>query len=125
MNLLHAFRGAAGAVVRLALPAVLVVASAAAWSQMPRPVQIPANAIYGDMKWFRYPEAMMGKKIVRFAPGARIYDVNNLIIQPAMVPSAGPVLFRLDVQGQVTQMWLLRPDEAAAAKERAKKAEKK
>jgi hypothetical protein len=110
---------------RLALFLVLAVLFGGAWAQQPRPVPLPANAIYGDMKSFRYPEAQMGKKVVRFSPGARIYDVNNLIIQPSMVPARASVLFQLDINGQVAQMWLLRPDEAKAAQERAKKNAKK
>jgi hypothetical protein len=32
------------------------------------------------------------------------------------------VLYRLDINGHLSHMWLLRPDEAKAAKQRAKSA---
>jgi hypothetical protein len=92
-----------------------------AWAQQARPVALPANATYGEMQAFRYPEAQIGKKLIRFAPGARVYDTQNLIIQPGSVPHRAQVLYRLDVQGQIAQMWLLTAGEAAAAKRRAAK----
>jgi hypothetical protein len=73
------------------------------------------------MKAFRYPEAQIGKLILRLAPGARVYNTQNLILMPGSVPSQAAVLYRLDVQGQISHLWLLTADEAAAAKRRAAK----
>jgi len=87
-------------------------------AQQARPVQLPADARYGEMKAFTYPEATIGKLSLRLSPGARIYNTQNLIVMPATVAAPAQVLYKLDMQGQVSQMWLLTPEEAAAAKKR-------
>jgi hypothetical protein len=92
-----------------------------AFSQQ-RPVPLPANATYGEMKAFDYPQAQIDKKTLRLSPGAKVYDTMNLILMPGMVPYSAPVLYRLNTAGQISQMWLLRPDEAKAAKQKAKSA---
>src|SRR5687767_4067802 len=119
-----AFRGwrrLASGMLAGALLTALILAAGVAWGQQARPVALPANATYGEMQAFRYPEAQIGKKVIRLAPGARVYDTQNLIIQPGSVPYQARVLYRLDVQGQIAHMWLLTADEAAAAKRRAAK----
>ena len=119
MTLSRVFRAAScalGFVLALTLPA------AGAWAQQQRPVALPANAIYGELKAFQYPNAQLGKKWLRLSPGARIYDTRNLIITPGMVPAPASVLFRLDINGQISQMWLLTAAEAKAARQRAKNA---
>jgi hypothetical protein len=121
MTLISASRCTLRAVLPLFAAFALVLA-ADAWAQQQRPVALPSNASYGELKSFRYPQAQIDKKIVRVAPGARVYDVNNLIITHNMVPDRASVLYRLDINGHLSQMWLLRPDEAKAAKQRAKSA---
>jgi hypothetical protein len=123
MTFFQVFRAARPPQGRIALPVLLALALIAgnAWAQH-RAVPLPANAVYGDLKAFAYPQAQIGKKWLRLAPGARIYDTRNLIITPGMVPSPASVLFRLDINGQVSQMWLLTAAEAKAAKQRAKNA---
>ena len=124
MTLLTALRGLAHALspARCTLPlfVALSLALGAASAQQQRPVALPANATYGELKAFQYPQAQIDKRILRLAPGARLYDTRNLIITPNMVPSRAQVLYRLDINGQVSQMWLLSAEEAAAAKRRAK-----
>jgi hypothetical protein len=114
---LPVFRGwsrlVSGALAR-ALVALLLaqLAPGPAAAQQTRPVALPANATYGEMKAFRYPEAQIDKRMLRLAPGARVYNTQNLILMPGSVPSQAPVLYRLDIQGQIAQMWLLTADEA-------------
>jgi hypothetical protein len=121
MTLHSASRG----MLRAALPlfaTLALVLGTSAWAQQQRPVALPANASYGELKSFRYPQAQIDKKILRVAPGARVYDVNNLSVTHNMVPDQASVLYRLDINGHLSHMWLLRPDEAKAAKQRAKSA---
>jgi hypothetical protein len=101
------------------LLALLAMLLGSAWAQMPRPVPLPNNATYGELTAFRYPDAQFDKKRLRLSPGARIYDTGNLIITPNRVPRQAKVLYRLDTEGQIAQMWLLTPQEA---KQRAKSA---
>ncbi len=88
-------------------------------AQQTRPVQLPADARFGELKGLAYPVARIGKDSLRLAPGARIYNTQNLIVMPASVTGTGPVLYTLDIQGDVAQLWLLTPEEAAAAKKRS------
>jgi hypothetical protein len=98
----------------------LLLALGTASAQQPRPVPIPDNAVYGELKAFRYPEAKIGERVLRLSPGARVYDTRNLIIMPASMPPKASVRYRLDIQGQISQMWLLTKAEAAAAQARVK-----
>ena len=47
------------------------------------------------------------------APGAQIRDASNRIIIPTSVPAGALVKFRLDENGQVREVWILTPTEAA------------
>ncbi|MBV9189443.1 MAG: hypothetical protein JO292_03435 [Betaproteobacteria bacterium] len=50
---------------------------------------------------------------VQLASGAQIRDMSNLIIIPTSVPAGALVKFRLDDNGQVREVWILTPTEAA------------
>jgi len=122
MRLAHSFPGLfrlAGRVVALCAAAVLLQATAPANAQQQRPVQLPPDARYGELKAFAYPRAQIGKDTLHLAPGAKIFNTQNLIIMPAAMPAAAQVLYKLDMQGQVAQLWLLTPQEAAEAKKMA------
>jgi len=108
-----------GRALALCATAVLLAGTAPAHSQQQRPVQLPPDARYGELKAFAYPRAQIGKETLHLAPGAKIFNTQNLIIMPAAMPAAAPVLYKLDMQGQLAQMWLLTPQEAADAKKRA------
>ncbi len=49
----------------------------------------------------------------RLAPGAQIRDASNRVIVPTAIPADAQVKYRLDAQGQVRQVWILTPEEAA------------
>lgn len=105
--------------VLLAMAVALLSAAFALHAQQQRPAQPPADARYGELKNFDYPRAQIGKETLRLAPGARVFDTQNLIIMPGMVPATASVLYRVDREGQVSEMWLLTAEEAAEAKKRA------
>jgi hypothetical protein len=110
----------AGRVVALCAAAVLLQAGGTpAHAQQQRPVQLPQDARYGELKVFAYPRAQIGKDTLHLAPGAKIFNTQNLIIMPAAMPAPAQVLYKLDFQGQVAQLWLLTPQEAAQAKKRS------
>ncbi len=112
--LLPALRG----VLLLLLAVALQVAAGPVSAQQPRPVPLPADARYGELKAFRHPEARIGDKALRLAPGAKIYNTQNLIIMPVAMPQQAKVLYRLDTGGEIIELWLLTPAEAEAAKKR-------
>jgi hypothetical protein len=98
---------------------LVVVASAVgpAWSAR----QLPAGARFGEIAAFQYPLVAIGKRTFRIAPGAKIYNQQNLIIMPAAMPGRGAVLFKLDTAGEISGIWLLTAEEAARAKKAAAK----
>ena len=49
----------------------------------------------------------------RLAPGAQIRDAANRVIVPTALPAGAQVKYRLDADGQVRQVWILTPEEAA------------
>ncbi len=46
--------------------------------------------------------------------GARIYSERNLIIMPGTVPAKASVLFKIDMNGQISRVWILTDEEAKA-----------
>jgi hypothetical protein len=102
----------------LVLAVALHLAAGAASAQQPRPVPLPADARYGELKAFQHPEAKIGDKALRLAPGAKVYNTQNLIIMPVAMPQQAKVLYRLDTGGEIIELWLLTPAEAEAAKKR-------
>jgi hypothetical protein len=90
----------------------LFTLSAPGWSER----QLPKDAHYGQMTRFSYPLASINKHTFRMAPGARIYNHQNLTITPAAMPPQAQVLFRVDAAGQLSSIWLLTAQEAARYK---------
>ena len=90
----------------------LFVLSTPGWSER----QLPKDAHFGEMTRFAYPQATIGKRTFRMAPGARIYNNQNLTITPAAMPPQAKVLFRVDAAGQLSSIWLLTAQEAAKYK---------
>ena len=73
----------------------------------------PQNALRGDMKAYEYPAMKIGDKIYRLSPGSRIFNEQNRIIMPASLESRKtPIMYQLDIRGDLSQVWLLTPDEA-------------
>jgi len=74
----------------------------------------PQQATRGDMKAYDYPSMKIGDKTYRLSPGSRIFNRNNLIITPASLQTqTAPVMFTLDIRGDLASIWLLNGDEAA------------
>ncbi len=74
----------------------------------------PQQAKRGDMKAYEYPSMKIGDNIYRLSPGSRIFNEQNLIIMPASLQiQAAPVMYTLDIRGDLSSIWLLSVDEAA------------
>jgi hypothetical protein len=97
--------------------AFLLCAAGGAWAQA-RMVALPPNAVYGELKAFQHPVARIGDRSLRLSPGARIFNTQNLIVQPTAMPQQSSVMYRLDANGDISEIWLLTPEEAAAARQR-------
>ena len=56
----------------------------------------------------------IGDKTYRLSPGSRIFNRHNLIIMPASLQTqTAPVMYTLDIRGDLASVWLLTGDEAA------------
>ena len=74
----------------------------------------PEQARRGELKAYQYPSMKIGDKIYRLAPGSRIFNQQNLIIMPAALQTqSAPVMYILDMGGDLSRIWLLTRDEAA------------
>jgi hypothetical protein len=102
--------------VLICLLALTLVAVAAASGQAWSARQLPAGARFGEITAFQYPLVAIGRNTFRMAPGARIYNQQNLIIMPVAMPSRAAVLYKLDTAGEISGIWLLTAEEAARAR---------
>ena len=74
----------------------------------------PEQARRGEMKAYQYPSMKIGDNIYRLSPGSRIFNHQNLIIMPASLQiQTAPVMYTLDIRGDLSSVWLLTGDEAA------------
>jgi len=74
----------------------------------------PDQAKRGDMKAYTYPSMKIGDNVYRLAAGSRIFNQQNLIIMPASLQiQTAPVMYMLDISGDLSRIWLLTDDEAA------------
>ena len=74
----------------------------------------PAQATRGDLNAYAYPSMKIGDNIYRLAPGSRIFNQQNLIVMPASLQiQTAPVMYLLDMSGDLSRIWLLTSEEAA------------
>ena len=74
----------------------------------------PEKAKRGDMKAYAYPSMKIDDNIYRLSPGSRIFNQQNLIIMPASLQvQTAPVMYMLDMSGDLSRVWLLTGEEAA------------
>jgi hypothetical protein len=92
------------------LAALLILAATQASAER----NFPEQAKRGDMKAYEYPLMKIGENVFRLSPGSRIFNQRNLIITPASLEAqAAPVMFTLDIRGDLSRIWLLTKEEAA------------
>ena len=74
----------------------------------------PEKARRGDLNAYQYPAMKIGDRVYRLAAGSRLYNQQNLIIMPASLQiQTAPVMYILDISGDLSRIWLLTQDEAA------------
>ena len=80
-----------------------------------RMVPIPPKAQRADIIFNRSPDLLINGKAARLAPGARIFDRQNLIVMYGALQGAIKAKFVLeDSTGLVMSVWILTEDEIAA-----------
>ena len=96
-----------------------------AWAQNPIPQtqneaalggrNFPINTLRGKMVVTGFPEMQLDGVAERLAPGARIRNSQNMIVQPATITGQYlAVNYRRDAAGLVSDVWILTPTEASA-----------
>ena len=74
----------------------------------------PEQAKRGDLKAYEYPSMKIGDNVYRLSPASRIFNQQNLIIMPASLQvQKAPVMYLLDMSGDLSRLWLLTGEEAA------------
>jgi hypothetical protein len=91
--------------------ALTTAVATASYAQLIR--QLPANGKLGEMVGQQqlYPLVQINNKVLRLAPGARVYDENNRTLLHAYLPKQAYVLFVEDMNGDLSRIYILRPDE--------------
>ena len=94
-----------------ALLLILAMFASAAEAQLRT---IPADAQRAEMGHVQENVVELNGQRAQLAPGAQIRDASNRLIVPTALPSGSLVRYQRDKSGQVTQVWILTPQEAAA-----------
>ena len=98
--------------------ALTATVATAAHAQLFR--QLPANgqlgALVGQQQPF--PLVQIDDKILRLAPGGRIYDQHNRTIVHGSLPGSAAVLFVQDMNGDLSRVYILRSDELEQIQQR-------
>ncbi len=98
--------------IQLACFAAIVILAGATQAFAER--TFPQQAKRGDLQAYQYPSLEIGGKVYKLSPGSRIFNHANLIIMPASLQAkTAPVMYQLDINGQVSRVWLLTREEAA------------
>ena len=102
--------------LRAALAFVLAVAGFVppdlSFAQLQR--QFPKNALRGSIVVGEPPAVVLNGRETRFAPGARIRNQANMIaLSGSLVGAKLLVHYTLDSMGQLGDVWILTPEEAA------------
>lgn len=79
---------------------------------------LPGDAQFAEGAQFSYPYVTAGKQTLRLAVGARIYSEQNLIIMPTAAPAKANVLFKTDINGEVSRVWILSDEETKARQDK-------
>jgi hypothetical protein len=77
----------------------------------------PPNANRGELKAHDYPFFKIGSRSYRMSAGGRIFSQQNLIIMPvSLQQQTAQIMYSIDINGQLSAIWLLTPPEAAKYK---------
>jgi hypothetical protein len=91
---------------------MLVVVATAAQALPNR--SFPATALRGELVVTAPPKALLNRQPTNLAPGARIRDTGNrVVLSGQLVGQTLRVHYTRDLQGQLLDVWLLTPAEAA------------
>jgi hypothetical protein len=94
------------------LVTLLALGSTAAFAQMARP--FPATALRGELVVVQAPDVRLNGRPARLAAGARIRGADNLFkVSGAIAGQRLLVHYTFDISGDLQEVWVLTPAEAA------------
>jgi hypothetical protein len=74
----------------------------------------PDYARRGNLTAYAYPSMKIGEHTYHLAAGSRIVNQQNRIVMPASLRvQTAPVMYLLDISGDLSRIWLLTDEEAA------------
>lgn len=95
-----------------ALTSLIALHATSALAQPQR--NFPAHALRGELTVVQGAEVRLNGQPARLAPGARIRDLQNLLVlSGAIAGVTHPVHYTLEPNGLLLDVWLLRPEEKA------------
>ena len=99
--------------LRCALLATVLVASAPAFAQVAR--SFPADTLRGDLQVQAFPDVLLNSKPARMAPGAVIRGENNLMQLPGELTGKRVLVhYRMEeTSGLIRDVWILNAPERA------------
>jgi hypothetical protein len=72
----------------------------------------PPDVRRGEIVAHEYPAVKIDKTAYRLAPGAKIFDWQNMIMVPTALPARRlQVLYTVDFNGHLSAIWLLTDEE--------------
>ncbi len=75
--------------------------------------EFPANTQRGVLESHQYPYYKIGNTTYRIAAGGKIFDEHNRIVMPVSLRAQkAEVMFRVDMNGDLSMLWLLTAAEA-------------
>jgi hypothetical protein len=96
----------------LAVATALLAVAPSASAQFTR--NFPREALKGTLVVTAPPLAVLNGQAAQLAPGARVRDMQNMIVlSGALVGAELKVLYTFDDRGNLKDIWILRPAEAA------------
>ena len=98
----------------IAACALLAVASMAFHQEARAERGFPLKTERAEMKFIELPDVLLNGKPERLAHAVRVRDERNAIVMPGVVNGRTAVVNYLrDARGQVREVWILSPQEAA------------
>jgi hypothetical protein len=98
----------------LLLGAAALSASLTPAAQAQATRNFPRNALRGEVEFTQPPNVMLNGQATRLAPGTRIHGQNNMLVMTgALAGQTATVNYTLDMNGQLHEVWVLLPAEAA------------
>ena len=79
---------------------------------------LPVSGVRGTLgETLPYPAVLIDKRVMRLAPGARIFDTSNRTLVHGHIPSGAQVLYAREQSGDIIRVYVLTEREIADLKQ--------